>query len=86
LAIQEGRTFENGGGRGPKEQFSTKRLLVRSQCPLIYQQEVLGGTVSSRGIPKSSAGKGCCYHLSKFHIYALIYGIGVFLSDLLHSV
>ena len=33
-----------------------QRLLVRSQCPLIYQQEVLGGTVSSRGIPKSSAG------------------------------
>ena len=26
------------------------------------------------------------YHLSKFHIYALIYCIGVFLSDLLHSV
>ena len=29
---------------------------------------------------------GHCYHLSKFHIYALIYYIGVFLSDLLHSV
>ena len=29
---------------------------------------------------------GHCYHLSKFHIYALIYCIGVFLSDLLHSV
>ena len=34
----------------------------------------------------------CCltynhhYHLSKFHIYALIYCIGVFLSDLLHAV
>ena len=27
-----------------------------------------------------------CYHLSKFHIYVLIYCIGVFLSDLLHSV
>ena len=26
------------------------------------------------------------YHLSKFHIYVLIYCIGVFLSDLLHSV
>ena len=26
------------------------------------------------------------YHLSKFHIYALIYCIGVFLSGLLHSV
>ena len=26
------------------------------------------------------------YHLSKFHIYALVYCIGVFLSDLLHSV
>ena len=30
--------------------------------------------------------QGCCYHLSKFHIYALIYCIGVFLSGLLHSV
>ena len=30
--------------------------------------------------------KGHCYHLSKFHIYALIYYIGIFLSDLLHSV
>ena len=26
------------------------------------------------------------YHLSKVHIYVLIYCIGVFLSDLLHSV
>ena len=26
---------------------------------------------------------GHCYHLSKFHIYALIYCIGVFLSDIL---
>ena len=29
---------------------------------------------------------GSCYHLSKFHIYALVYCIGVFLSGLLHSV
>ena len=29
--------------------------------------------------------KGHCYHLCKFHIYVLIYCIGVFLSDLLHS-
>ena len=33
----------------------------------------------------------CClayrvYHLSKLHLYALIYCIGVFLSDLLHAV
>ena len=27
-----------------------------------------------------------CYHLPKFHIYALVYCIGVFLSGLLHSV
>ena len=27
-----------------------------------------------------------CYHLYKFHIYALVYCIGVFLSGLLHSV
>ena len=30
--------------------------------------------------------QGYHYHLSKFHIYALVYCIGVFLSDLLHSV
>ena len=29
---------------------------------------------------------GHCYHLSKFHISVLIYCIGAFLSDLLHSV
>ena len=30
--------------------------------------------------------QGYCYHLSKFHIYALVYCIGVFLSGLLHSL
>ena len=30
--------------------------------------------------------QGYCYHLSKFHMYALVYCIGVFLSGLLHSV
>ena len=30
--------------------------------------------------------QGYCYHLSKFHIYALVYYIGIFLSGLLHSV
>ena len=30
--------------------------------------------------------RGYCYHLSKFHIYVLVYCIGVFLSGLLHSV
>ena len=30
--------------------------------------------------------QGYCYHLSKFHIYALVYSIGVFPSGLLHSV
>ena len=30
--------------------------------------------------------QGYCYHLFKFHIYALVYCIGVFLSGLLHSV
>ena len=29
--------------------------------------------------------QGYCYHLSKFHIYALVYCIGVFLSGLLWS-
>ena len=30
--------------------------------------------------------QGYCYHLSKFHIYVLVYCIGVFLSGLFHSV
>ena len=30
--------------------------------------------------------QGYCYHLSKFHIYALVYCTGVFLSGLLNSV
>ena len=30
--------------------------------------------------------QGHWYHLSKFHIYVLVYCIGVVLSDLLHSV
>ena len=30
--------------------------------------------------------QGHHYHLSKFHMYALVYCIGVFLSGLLHSV
>ena len=30
--------------------------------------------------------QGYRYHLSEFHIYALVYSIGVFLSGLLHSV
>ena len=30
--------------------------------------------------------QGYLYHLSKFHIYVLVYCIGVFLSGLLHSV
>ena len=30
--------------------------------------------------------QGYRYHLSKFHIYGLVYCIGVFLSGLLHSV
>ena len=30
--------------------------------------------------------QGHHYHVSKFHIYVLVYFIGVFLSDLLHSV
>ena len=30
--------------------------------------------------------QGYCYHLSKFHMYMLVYCIGVFLSGLLHSV
>ena len=34
----------------------------------------------------SSSIQDYCYHLSEFHIYALVYCIGVFISGLLHSV
>ena len=37
-------------------------------------------------LSSSSSIQSYCYHLSKFHIYALVYCIGVFLSGLLHSV
>ena len=30
--------------------------------------------------------QGYRYHLSKFHVYALVYCIGVFVSDLLHCI
>ena len=30
--------------------------------------------------------QGHRYHLSKFHVYVLVYCVGVFLSDLFHSV
>ena len=35
---------------------------------------------------RSSSIQGYHYYLSKFHIYALVYCIGVFLSGLLHSI
>ena len=38
------------------------------------------------GHTESPRTQGYCYHLSKFHIYALVYYIGVFLSGLLHSI
>ena len=37
-------------------------------------------------ISRLSRIQGYCYHISKFHIYALVYCIGVLLSGLLHSV
>ena len=37
-------------------------------------------------LSSSSSIQDYCYHLSKFHIYALVYCIGVFPSGLLHSV
>ena len=35
---------------------------------------------------KMSRIQGYHYHLCKFHMYVLVYSIGVFLSGLLHSV
>ena len=43
-------------------------------------------TVFTSVSPLLSRTQGYHYHLSKFHIYVLVYCIGVFLSGLLHSV
>ena len=53
--------------------------LPGSSIPGIFQAKVLEwGSIAFS--------KGYHYHLSKFHIYALVYCIGAFLSGLLHSV
>ena len=51
-----------------------------SPCPRVHK------TVLYISVSLLSRIQGYCYHLSKFHIYALVYCIGVFLSGLLHSV
>ena len=56
----------------------------KSSHPLLLPQSPKDFCTSVSLLP--SCIQGYCYHLSKFHIYALVYCIGVFLSDFLHSV
>ena len=51
--------------------------------PSPTESKILFNTSASRLLSHT---QGYCYHLPKFHIYALVYCIGVFLSGLLHSV
>ena len=66
----------------------TRRIFVGKEMSLLFN--MLSRLVITF-LPRSkrlliSWLQGYHYHLSKFHIYALVYCIGVFLSDLLHSV
>ena len=56
-------------------------IILPSPSPTESQKTVLYICVSF-----AVSHTGCCYHLSKFHIYALVYCIGVFLSGLLHCI
>ena len=60
----------------------TLSLSHRVQKTVLYI--CVSSAVSNTGLSLSSFSYR--YHLSKFHIYALVYCIGVFLSGLLHSV
>ena len=57
----------------------------KSSHPLPLPQESKSPFYTSVSLLLSHI-QGHHYHLSKFHIYALMYCTGVFLSDLLHSV
>jgi len=52
----------------------------------LYHRSVTWELVRNADFHLLSRTQGYCYHLSKFHIYVLVYCIGVFLSGLLHSV
>ena len=57
------------------------QIIPPSPCPTESKR-----LFSISASPLLSHIQGYRYHLSKFHIYALVYCIGVFLSGLLHSV
>ena len=62
--------------------FPGKSIGVGCHCLLQRVQRLFYTSVSLL----LSCIQGYHYHLSKFHIYVLVYYIGVFLSGLLHSV
>ena len=59
---------------------------IPSNHPTLFLSHRVQKTVLYICVSFDVSHTGYCYHLSKFHIYALVYCIGVFLSGLLHSV
>ena len=71
-------------------QFVSHMIIYMFQChsPISAHRRPLPQSPKDCSIHVSlllSCIQGYHYHLSKFHIYALVYCIGVFLSGLLHS-
>ena len=79
--------------RWPKYWSFSFSIIPSKECPglISFRMDWLDllavqGTLKSLLQHHSSKASVLRYHLSKFHIYALVYCIGVFLSGLLHSV
>ena len=73
-------------------QFISHVIIYMFQCPLSHIIPPSPSPTESKGLFSTSVSlllsriQGYHYLLSKFHIYALVYCIGVFPSGLLHSV
>ena len=51
-----------------------------------FQMSQLSASGGQSSVSTTALQTGSLYHFSRFHIYALIYSMSFFLSDLLHSV
>ena len=83
---------------GGKNWCSYKELYVNVHSSFIYNEQYLHNPIVLQEVQTAkklfytsvplllSRIQSYHYHLPKFHIYALVYCIGVFLSGLLHSV
>ena len=81
LVPGSGKSFRAGNSK-PLQYSSLENSMGRGA----WWAAVYGVAQSQTRLKWLSSIQGYCYHLSKFHIYALVYCIGVFLSGLLHSV